>query len=93
MCPFAQRHFPLGGGIAQDEIDQLGRRLVGRKVAPDFDRSTSLAFKASMALVTGMKMSVPMSGCGDLGRGVWCDHPGRRYREHEGAGRPLYTMS
>ena len=23
----------------------------------------------------------------------WCDHPGRRHREHEGAGRPLYTMS
>lgn len=25
--------------------------------------------------------------------GVWCDHPGQRRREHEGAGRPSYTMS
>jgi hypothetical protein len=26
-------------------------------------------------------------------RSLWCDHPGRRHREHEGAGRPLRTMS
>ena len=24
-----------------------------------------------------------------LDRGVWCDHPGQRHREHEGAGRPI----
>jgi hypothetical protein len=46
-----------------------------------------------MALVTGMKISVPMSGCDFQDRGVWCDHPGRRHREHEGAGRPIHTMS
>ena len=28
-----------------------------------------------------------------LGHGVWCDHPGQRHREHEGAGRPICTMS
>lgn len=26
-------------------------------------------------------------------RGIWCDHPGLRHREHEGAGRPMHTMS
>src|SRR5215468_6265658 len=26
-------------------------------------------------------------------RSVWCDHPGQRLREHEGAGRPICTMS
>lgn len=31
------------------------------------------------------------SGFSDLG--VWCDHPGQRHREHESAGRPIYTMS
>jgi len=25
--------------------------------------------------------------------GVWCDHPGQRHREHEGAGRPVHSMS
>ena len=28
-----------------------------------------------------------------LGHGVWCDHPGQRHREHEGAGRPVHWMS
>ena len=28
-----------------------------------------------------------------LGRGLWCDHPGQRHREHEDAGRPVHTMS
>jgi hypothetical protein len=27
------------------------------------------------------------------GCGAWCDHPGPRLREHEGAGRPICTMS
>ena len=31
--------------------------------------------------------------CCDVDRGVWCDHPGQRRREHEGAGRPTRTMS
>ena len=47
----------------------------------------------SIGLVTGMKMAVPTSGCSYLSCGVWCDHPGRRHREHEGAGRPLHMMS
>jgi len=36
---------------------------------------------------------VPMSGCGSLVSGVWCDHPGQRHREHEGAGRQMHMMS
>jgi hypothetical protein len=44
-------------------------------------------------LVTGMKISVPRFGRGRRDRGVWCDHPGQRHREHEGAGRPMRTMS
>src|SRR6188768_4386146 len=46
----------------------------------------------SRGLVTGMSSSVPMSGHG-LGHGVWCDHPGQRHREHDGAGRPVHWMS
>ena len=30
---------------------------------------------------------------GFWGCDVWCDHPGQRHREHEGAGRPMYSMS
>ena len=30
-----------------------------------------------------------MSGRGFRDRGIWCDHPGQRRREHEGAGRPI----
>jgi hypothetical protein len=40
-----------------------------------------------------MRLPVPKLGCGFSDRGVWCDHPGQRHREHEGAGRPMYTMS
>ena len=47
----------------------------------------------SIAFVTGMRLAVPTSGCGFADRGVWCDHPGQRHREHEGAGRPMRTMS
>ena len=38
-----------------------------------------------------MKMTVPRFGR-DAGLGVWCDHPGQRHREHEGAGRPMYSI-
>jgi hypothetical protein len=31
--------------------------------------------------------------CDQIDCGVWCDHPGQRRREHEGAGRPTRTMS
>jgi len=31
--------------------------------------------------------------CDKIDCGVWCDHPGQRRREHEGAGRPIRTMS
>lgn len=47
----------------------------------------------SIGLVTGMRGSAPMSGCDRVDRGVWCDHPGQRHREHEGVGRPIYSMS
>jgi hypothetical protein len=46
-----------------------------------------------MALVTGMKMAVLMSGRSAKGCGVWCDHPGQRHREHASVGRPMYSMS
>ncbi len=61
-----------------------------------FDRIVrwrTVAKVLSMGLVTGMRVSVPMSGCDCQGRSVWCDHPGRRHREHEGVGRPIRTMS
>jgi hypothetical protein len=43
----------------------------------------------SKLFVTGMRVPAPMSGCGFRDRGIWCDHPGQRRREHEGAGRPI----
>jgi hypothetical protein len=45
--------------------------------------------RRSIALVTGMRVPAPMSGRGFRDRGIWCDHPGQRRREHEGAGRPI----
>ncbi|MFY9735683.1 MAG: hypothetical protein WAL02_11210, partial [Rhodoplanes sp.] len=48
----------------------------------------------SMELVTGMKMAAPFCPCCDqIDCGVWCDHPGQRRWEHEGAGRPMHCMS
>lgn len=51
-----------------------------------------------MAFVTGMQFLVPMFGPDSRIRvysdqGVYCEHPGQRHREHEGAGRPIHTMS
>lgn len=56
-------------------------------------RCRTVANTLSMGLVTGIRFSVLMFGCGFQDRGVWCDHPGQRHREHEGVGRPLRTMS
>ena len=61
-----------------------------------FDRVVrwrTVAKVLSIGLVTGMRMAVPISRRGFLDRGIWCDHPGRRHREHEGVGRPMHTMS
>src|SRR5512144_1176504 len=44
-----------------------------------------LRCRLSTAFVTGMKISVPRFGRGRRDRGVWCDQPGQRHREHEGA--------
>ncbi len=49
--------------------------------------------RRSIGFVTGIRFSVPTSGCGAEDRSVWCDHPGQRHREHEGAGRPMHWMS
>ena len=56
-------------------------------------RWRTVANELSMTLVTGMTFAVPTSGCGFADRSVWCDHPGLRHREHDGAGRPMRTMS
>lgn len=56
-------------------------------------RRLNSSCRRSIALVTGMRFLVPKSGCGESIRSVWCDHPGQRHREHEGAGRPMHTMS
>ncbi|MBB4399161.1 hypothetical protein, partial [Bradyrhizobium sp. ERR14] len=50
-------------------------------------RSRTVANVDSIALVTGIRFSVLMFGCGFQDRGVWCDHPGQRHREHESVGR------
>jgi len=49
-----------------------------------------LAFKASIALVTGMRgAGADLPAEGERPCGVWCDHPGQRRREHESVGRPI----
>ena len=52
-------------------------------------RCRTVAKALSTGFVTGMRVPAPMSGCGFRDRGIWCDHPGQRRREHEGAGRPI----
>jgi hypothetical protein len=54
----------------------------------------SLAFKLSMAFVTGMKIAVSSSfGWSRFGFGVWCDHPGQGVPGARDVGRPFYSMS
>ena len=48
--------------------------------------------RRSIAFVTGMMISVPTFRWGRNDPGVWCDHPGQRHREHEGAGRPFLDV-
>ena len=91
--PFAWGHFPLGRGIAQDEIDQLGCGFVGRKMASDFDRSPELCVQGFDRICNRYEDGRCGSPAASLRRGLCCEHPGQRHREHEGAGRPMYTMS
>ena len=61
-----------------------------------FDRIVlwrTVANVLSIGFVTGMRNAEPMFGCGFKGCSVCCEHPGPRLREHEGAGRPMHTMS
>ena len=46
-------------------------------------RCRTVANTLSIGFVTGMKMTVPLSGWNSQGSGVWCDHPGQRHREHK----------
>jgi hypothetical protein len=67
--------------------------LLDRQPFDRIVRWRTVAKVLSMGLVTGIRFSVLMFGCGFQDRGVWCDHPGQRHREHEGVGRPMRTMS
>ena len=94
LAPFAWRHFPFLRDLAQDEKQQFHRRLIGWKM-------TSRSHGAAEFCVQGFdgvrnryedcRRRSP--GCGRRACGVWCDHPGRRRREHESVGRPMYSMS
>ena len=52
----------------------------------------TVAKMLSTGFVTGMRISVPTFRWGRNDPGVWCDHPGQRHREHEGAGRPFLDV-
>jgi predicted transcriptional regulator len=67
------------------------RRAVSCDSAPFMRmvRCLTVANTLSIGFVTGMRVPAPMSGRGFRDRGIWCDHPGQRRREHEGAGRPI----
>ena len=53
----------------------------------------SFEFSASIAFVTGMRVGGAKVSATTQRCGIWCDHPGQRHREHESAGRPMYSMS
>ena len=65
-------------------LGKMPTTLVRRLISP---------WSRSSGLVTGMKMSVPRPRPDSSEFGLWCDHPGQRHREHEGAGRPMNSMS
>ena len=94
LAPFAWRHFPCLRDLAQDEIQQFDRRLIGWKMtsrshgAPEFGVQ---GFDGVRNRYEDCRRRSP--GCGRRACGVWCDHPGRRRREHESVGRPMYSMS
>ena len=52
-----------------------------------------LALRQTAGFVTGMMILVPKFGPESSDRGVCCEHPGQRHREHESAGRPMHSMS
>ena len=54
LGPLARRHFPFLNDLAQDQEDEFGRRLAVGEMASRPTARRSLAFKASMAFVTGM---------------------------------------
>src|SRR6188472_1156060 len=69
------------GGLVGEDADDLGAAL-DLAVYP-LERIGN-RYEASGASVSAVCL---------LGGGVCCEHPGQRLREHEGAGRPMYSMS
>src|SRR5262249_59396167 len=84
----------MDAGVPDGEIQQLECRLVGREAAAGLD---DLA-QRTMQRLDRIGNRYKILGADVLlrcpkDRGIWCDHPGLRHREHEGAGRPMHTMS
>jgi len=91
--PFTWRHFPLLLGSVQDQEQQFQGRFVIGKMPSGPNRASELGIQS----LDGVRNRYEKGGaeaqpCSPE-RGVWCDHPGQRHREHEGAGRPVHIMS
>lgn len=80
--PFPGRHSPLFLGEVQHQIEQLHCRLVVQEWSRARTVRRNLAFRLSIALVTGMRVPAPASGRDPRDPGVWRDHLGQRRREH-----------
>ncbi|MGZ2376154.1 hypothetical protein FB004_1297 [Sinorhizobium medicae] len=79
--------------LEQDGADEADDGVIIGEDADDLGPAFDFAIEALDRVVTGIRSAVLMFGCDFVDRGVWCDHPGQRHREHEGAGRPMHPMS
>jgi Integrase core domain len=94
LGPFAGRHFPLLSDLAQDQENELGRRLVAGEMASRPHGPSQLGVQGLDSIRSRYESRRRQSlRCGRRACGVWCDHPGQRRREHESVGRPIYSMS
>ena len=91
--PLTWRHFPLFFRPVQDQIEQLCGGIVAGEMPPGTDGAPELRVQSFDGVRNryeegGAEVPAATRRCG-----VWCDHPGQRHREHECAGRPMYSMS
>jgi hypothetical protein len=84
---------PAVGGAGHGAEHELEHRALAEGVRDDLQAPALLDEQALEKVRNRYELGGADARPWRTGPGVWCDHPGQRHREHDGAGRPACTMS
>ena len=91
--PLSYGALPLLRGSIQREIDQFRSRFIAWEMAPGANSAADFGIERFYCIRNRYEdAGADVRSCFS-DQGVCCEHPGQRHREHEGAGRPIHTMS